>query len=200
MSVFDEGKLRFDFDPAWSVAKYDLNPFYLDRVERLKGLATVTYQEGGQSQERAVELGTLAVDFLGVGPDECVHFIEVKDFRGHRIENKKRMKSNELAHEVARKVRDSLAGSIGAFRNATTPNALAPVASKLLDQSRPVFVILWLEDDLEKDPGRWKEEMHTLSEQIKSRLKWLTTKVLVVSRSTHAARPPALKVTGLPTT
>jgi hypothetical protein len=198
MNTFDEGKLRFEFGDGWSVSKYDGESFYREHVEQLKGPAILKTAGGNTVGEVTVEMGTLAVDFLGVAPDGCAHFIEVKDFRGYRTENKRRMKSGELAHEVARKVRDSLAGSVGAFRNATAPGALGAVATKLTTKSKPVFVILWLEDDLEADVRQWKQELDTLGTEIKRRLRWLTTQILVVSRSTHGARPPALTVTNLP--
>jgi hypothetical protein len=199
VSSFNEGKLRFEFGAGWSVSKYDQHPFYLEHVERLKGPVTVVKTKGGgATQTFEVEMGTLAVDFLGVGPDQYAHFIEVKDFRGYRIENKKRIKSGELAHEVARKVRDSIAGCIGAARNATAPNALGSVATHLANHDRRVFVTLWLEDDLESDPRQWKQELDTIGVEIRRRLKWLTTEVLVISLSTHQTRPPALAVTNLP--
>lgn len=81
MSVtHDEKLLRFSFDDDWRVLKWDEHPSYT----------------GGLSKTS----GTKAVDFLGIHLD-APWFIEVKDFRGYRIENKERISAGDLAQEVA---------------------------------------------------------------------------------------------------
>ena len=88
--TFEEGHLRFRFDDSWYAIKYDEHPDYRERIERLDG--------------------TKAVDFVAVHRDSQLFLIEVKDFRGHRIENQPRLREGELAIEVGQKVRDTVAG------------------------------------------------------------------------------------------
>src|SRR5580692_8886295 len=70
--TFEEGHLRFRFDSSWYAIKYDEHPDYRERIERLDG--------------------TKAVDFVAVHRDSQLFLIEVKDFRGHRIENQPRLR------------------------------------------------------------------------------------------------------------
>ena len=73
-------------------------------------------------------MGTLAgskgTDFVGLHPDYGLLLLEVKDFRGHRIENRQRLRSGELAIEVACKARDTIAALVGAARH-EKPEALS---------------------------------------------------------------------------
>jgi len=66
MTRIEEGDLAFDFGDRWRVFKLDEHRDYRERVGKLEG--------------------TKAVDFLGVLDERELYLIEVKDFRGHRIE------------------------------------------------------------------------------------------------------------------
>lgn len=176
--VFNEGHLRFTFQDAWQVEKYDDHPFYRNRVSRLPE--------------------TKAVDFVGHAPDALYYLIEVKDFRGYRIQNKYRLTTDELATEVAQKVRDSVAGVIGHKREHPAPGTLSTLAERLHQPATTIRVILWLEDDTAHDQRVWRAQLLTITDRIKSYLNWLTTKIFVVSLSTHVDKPPALRVANLP--
>jgi hypothetical protein len=133
-SLIDEGKLRFEFESQWRVARYDgdektapAHAFYQNQVSRLPG--------------------TKAVDFVGILVGEGGYLIEVKDFRGYRVQNKKRLSSRDLAIEVAQKVRDTIAGLVGAVRNETNPSILTESGLLLFKKSETVRIVLWLEDD-----------------------------------------------------
>lgn len=93
--VIDEGSLRFTFPDEWNSIKFDDTNFYRDRLDKLNN--------------------TKAVDILAKY-ENVLHFIEVKDFRQHRIENQQRQTSGELIIEVAQKFRDTVAGLVGAAR------------------------------------------------------------------------------------
>ncbi len=78
-----EGHLRFQFDDSWFAIKYDDHRDYRERIERLDG--------------------TKAVDFVAVYMNAQLFLIEVKDFRGFRIENRERVTDGQLALEVGQK-------------------------------------------------------------------------------------------------
>lgn len=175
MSVeHDEGDLRFVFDDGWKVLKWDAHPAYL----------------GGLQQRE----GTKAVDFVGLYVGEP-WFLEVKDFRGHRIENKSRLTSGELVREVACKVRDTLASMIWACRRAPLDNdELAAFVRPLVTGGKKVPVVLWLEEDRPAAPP----EASALGQAIKKELVWLNPHVIVASRVLAQTAPLAgLTVTSL---
>ncbi|WP_437278244.1 hypothetical protein WME90_44665 [Sorangium sp. So ce375] len=157
--VHDEGKLRFAFDSDWKILKWDDHGAYVGGLQR--------FQE------------TKAVDFFGLYLDEP-YFIEVKDFRGHRIENKVRLSSGELAREVAYKVRDTVAAMVWACdRLPLDRGELRGFVRRILARTKKVPVVLWLEEDRPLEPAI----ASTLGEAIKRELTWLNPRVLVTCRS-----------------
>lgn len=182
MTVIDEGKLRFEFDASWQDAvKWD------DSLAYRKGIGKLP--------------DTKAVDILCRGKGVCCLF-EVKDFREHRIENKNRLSNEELQQEVARKVRDTLAGVLGAARVGAEGERWAAYARMLASQNE-VRVVLWLEEDFAPPPGsgtgeeRWKTRLSVMQNVLKQRLRWLTPHVLVTSQR-ETSRLPGLHVRNLP--
>ena len=176
--IFHEGCLCFTFRDTWQVEKYDDHVFYRNRVSQLPE--------------------TKAVDFVGQASDATNYFIEVKDFRGYRIQNRHRLTTNELALEVARKVRDSVAGLIGYKREQGNVGALGTVADRLHQQATTLRIVLWLEDDGVVNASVWQAQLLTITDSIKRYLKWLTVRVFVISLSTHTNTPPELHVANLP--
>ena len=92
MPTISEGDLTFQFPNDSHVGKYDDWVFYRRQFSKIPG--------------------TKAVDFVCVYGAEC-WLIEVKDYRFHP-----RTKPTNIAHEVAKKVRDTLAGLAASRRNA----------------------------------------------------------------------------------
>ena len=92
MPTISEGDLTFQFPSGSHVGKYDDWAFYRNQFSKIPG--------------------TKAVDFVCVHGTEC-WLIEVKDYRFHP-----RTKPTNIAHEVASKARDTLAGLAAARRNA----------------------------------------------------------------------------------
>jgi hypothetical protein len=175
--TFHEGHLRFRFDDSWFVIKYDEHRDYRERIERLEG--------------------TRAVDFVAVHNDSQLHLIEVKDFRGHRIENQRRLREGELALEVGQKVRDTVAGIVAAHHRGNEEDWGRAVKRLGCDET-PIRVMLWLEQDLPPGPpARRKNQASVLIDALKQRLHWLTSRILVVSLSTGNA-PAGLVVDNLP--
>jgi hypothetical protein len=186
MSQLDESRLRFEFTPDWSVERYDgdeitgatgksnAHSFYRNQVSRLPL--------------------TKAVDFVALFQLENGYLIEVKDFRGYRIQNKKRLTGHELALEVAHKVRDTVAGLVGAWRNESNNTTLTASGQLLFHKTKSLRVVLWLEDDVAVDPSTWREELNTLTTRIQGYLRWLTPRVIVLSGSTYSNKPPGINV------
>lgn len=181
MSVLDEQKLRFAFDDQqWSVVKYDEHRDYRDRIESLNG--------------------TRAVDFIGLQEDgeSVLYWIEVKDFRGYRIQNKSRLSDGELAVEVGTKVRDSLAGVMGAYCSSGNSHEWRPFVKSMWQRNAPIRVLLWLEEDpMPGPPARRQNAAQVQTSLLKQKLRWFTARALVVSQRTGDC-PAGLTVTNLP--
>jgi hypothetical protein len=170
--VHEEGKLRFTFDDDWKILKWDDHGAYHDGLRRFNE--------------------TKAVDFFGLYQG-APHFIEVKDFRQHRIENKERLSTGDLAREVACKVRDTLAGmSWACRREPLDQRELSAFLKPLVNRVEKVPVVLWLEEDRAPSPAI----ASALGEGIRQELLWLNPKVRVTSRA--LAPVAGLVVTSLP--
>jgi hypothetical protein len=181
MPPFDEQHQRFTFDDQkWTVVKYDEHRDYRQKIANLHE--------------------TKAVDFVGLhnGPDGALCWIEVKDFRGYRIQNKRRLSDGELAAEVGQKVRDSVAGIVGAYRTSGQWETWRPFVRAIWRRENAIRVLLWLEEDnLPGPPGRRRNAAQVQTQLLRERLAWLTTRVFVVSR-TLGGCPEGLVVTDLP--
>ena len=168
-TVFQEGRLRFSFGDAWRVEKYDEHRGYRQRLGKLGN--------------------TRAVDFVGCHENKTLFLIEVKDFRGHRIENKDRLHHGMLAQEIAWKARDTLPGLIAAHRARLDGESWEPFVSALTDPACRLSVVLWLEED-RPSRGPWARRRTvargTLTKQLKRKLRWLTTHIAVLERGTTA--------------
>lgn len=172
--TFEEGDLRFVFAEGWEVEKYDESHFYRKHLEKVPG--------------------TKAVDFLAFS-DEQALFLEVKDFRGHRIENVSRISGGDLVDEVAQKVRDTCAALVPRARKNDQDFHLR--TCRLLNPNHLIRIILWLEEDRPLS-RRNKANRGILMKALKRKTVWLTSKVYVVDRSQVAAVPGIEKVESLP--
>ena len=177
MASFDERRLRFNFGDPWRVLKWDREAPYKNVIGKLQH--------------------TMAVDFVALNRDESsLLLVEVKDFRGHRIENKRRLSNGELRLEVAHKVRDTLAGLIAARRSPIYSDQVKDFADALLSKQRKIHVLLWMEQDL---PGPDEEAKTRASEfalELALVLRWLNPRVLVENLRTGSGLP-GLNVTSL---
>lgn len=173
-TIIEENILRFVFGDNWQVRKFDDTSFYRRHFEKLDG--------------------SKAVDFLGLHGRE-LFFIEVKDFRGYRIENKKRLSSHELYLEVGQKVRDSVACLVAAYRH--QPEEWQPFIEGLRNIKHPIKVVLWLEEDSNSQlpPQRQKVHNNIASNALETKLRWLTPRVLVANQQIN--RLPDLSVENL---
>jgi hypothetical protein len=171
--VFLESNLQFDFsDEHWA---------HLLKFDETKDFKLV--------QESVP--GTKGIDFSAIHKTNTLVLIEVKNFRGYRIENKPRMMGGEnpLWLEVAIKMRDSVSIIVGSARSSTYQNAdWAAYLEVLKNQKKQLQVVLWLEQDA---PITRQQQYRSVSEeeifrrQFKRSLKWLTNKVEVIDKSAH---------------
>ncbi len=168
MTIFKESELKFEFSNDWWVVQYD------DLADYRK-------------LSNAIE-GSKAVDFIGVLNDKTLSFIEVKNFREHRIETKPRISGGDdpIELEVAQKVRDTLAGVLAASRHSThLKSEWTKVVGFLKETEKNIEVILWLEEDLppQYSPVLRAKKMQAnggiLVKRLKQKMNWLTNRVFV---------------------
>jgi len=162
MTVIQEGRLRFFFPEEWPVIKYDDCRF---------------------QQQKALKCqNTKAVDILALTETELL-MIEVKDFRGDRIANKKRINNAELAIEFAQKVRDSMASLYGAHRHASIE--LDAFCQYLFSKKiNKVTVILFLEEDRPLPKTKQaKQARLSLMTVIERQLKFLNMRSNIYNRA-----------------
>jgi len=196
MTRIEEGNLAFEFGERWSVFKLDEHRDYRGRIGKLTE--------------------TKAVDFIGILDDNTLYFIEVKDFRNHRIANKDRLLKGKMPDcqliegkcqlikgelplpiELAQKVRDSVACIIGAYQSSSNPAHWTPYAKLLCQKEKQIKVILWLERDLPSHPSLIKKTRAFLKANVfKQQLRWLTSHVRV--ENMEEQRLPDVKVSQLP--
>jgi hypothetical protein len=184
VTVLVEGALRFEFGASWKhVMKYDAEPLYREGIEGLKGRAACDLCQGQLSCERCHHKPTIdsrAVDIVGSRGGD-LYFIEIKDFRRRGAP-----KPAALATEVARKVRDTLAGLIGALHGRSAA-ALRPLIVPVVE--RPPRIILWLEEDMDARRIEQRGDPALIMRgELKKRLHWLSGHVWVVNLPSQATR------------
>lgn len=114
-------------------------------------------------------------DFLCISSNITL-FLEIKDFRNHRIENISRLKNNgeDICTEVGCKVKDTVSGVIGGARNSTNEKQdWTSISHQLINERKPIWVVLWLEED-QKTRQRAKAGASIYTNKLKTKLKWLT--------------------------
>lgn len=175
VKTFDEENLRFRFGDRWQVEKWDTCAVYTGGVGKLSGELT-DKKQGTLRRE-----GTKAVDFVGILDEEKLFLFEVKDFRGHHLENKSRQ-VNELPLEIGLKVRDTLAGLTGAYARTGGAAWVEQYGGLLLGRQHQVHVVAWIADDrlrpMEPRGKRAARDSERYA-KIKQKLAWLTPRVRV---------------------
>lgn len=163
-----EGYLSFAFDDTWHAVKWDGHDAHQNGIQKVHGFK--------------------AVDFCGVRA-RALFLIEVKDFRGHRIENKPRLdpeSPESLADEVAKKACSTIAGLVCARRTRTSEEDLwRPFGDGLADPRAALWVILWLEEDLQAKASL----RMVVADKLRQKLKWLTPKIAVVDARSSSYLP-----------
>jgi len=182
-----EGHLEFTFDDTWTVI--------------LKWDDTPSYKHGLRDQ---VE-GSKAVDFACLRGGD-VFLIEAKDYRGseHDPATKKKLRDGgeDLVSAVACKVRDTVAGLVGAARLARDDDATA-LAQALAARRSAVVAVMWIEHAA--PPATVKPKVQALrnkarggveSDRLQAAVRWLGARALICSRA-DANHIPGLDVRSL---
>lgn len=174
-TVYEEGTLRFEFDESWTVLEYD-DTLECKRVQECTEAKRVDFLGRVQSRD----------------PQPILYLMEVKDFRGHRIENKPRIQQGTLALEVIQEVRDTVAGVIAAARTSSDNRSWTSMAQLLSARESQVKIVLWRERDQPRGAAtdlrqryrrmRRSTELGVLAESLKSRSRWLTPRAFVVDQ------------------
>ena len=179
MISITEGKLIFTFPKNWEVIKYDESHFFKNHIRKSQG--------------------SKAVDILALS-DNGLFLIEIKDFRGYRIENKKSIRNDEILNEVVQKVRDTIMGLYAAYRQ--TNEELAPFYrylcttskySMLARHQRKIIVVWFLEQDIQSN---FEFSLISLKIKLKNQLKFLNINCLVHNKKTYASKPLGWDVKG----
>jgi hypothetical protein len=181
----DEENLRFVFDDHWQVVRLDQCDFFRENLMPLQL--------------------TKSVDFLGLYRNNAAYLVEVKDYRGSRIElkNDEKMHAGDTLYlQVARKVKDSVACLVGAARMRQD----APwrgCANRMLAGGGCLRVVFWLEFNLGHKrryrhaahrEADMKAEASTREKQLKQALSWLTRHVAVANQQVDPAVLPGTTV------
>jgi len=155
-------KLIFSFPDDWSVCKFDENNFYRKRVEKLDGMK--------------------AVDIL-VKNELELKFIEIKDFREHRIENTQRQRNGELLIEVAKKFVNTISALHGAYR--WSIEDLEPFYTSIISSAeQKIELILFIErDDEDRRLKKQKLTLVDLQQKLKKYLYAYKVKCKVYDRN-----------------
>jgi hypothetical protein len=125
-------------------------------------------------------MASSSVDLLGLH-GEIPYLIEVKDFLGFSIENKRRQ-TRGLPLEIGLKARDTLAGVVGLVSLGNPPELPKRWLRAVRDSARPVHVVAWVAEDLAR-PGELAHKRKVREQErlsvLKQRLAWLTRRVWV---------------------
>jgi len=187
-----EGALRLIGADGWQLLKWDESTYFRQGIGKLCG----------ELEGRAE--GTKAVDVVALFAERQLYLIELKDFRGHRIENKERQ-IRELPLEIALKVRDTLAGLVGQVAlGVEVLDASGAELRALLPVQVPVRVIACVAEDPARDARKSRVIASERLQRLKQRLSWLTHKVWLTGpegvtsvaeglRAEHVGRPPGSK-------
>lgn len=175
-TVFEESGLRFTFDEQWRVFQYDTCPHFLHRMQETRGSA--------------------AVDFIGLH-GKALYLFEVKNLRHTEWQTPEKIEG------IARKVRDTVAGAVGAARLKASPVETWPEVVRCLTTApaaggpkEAVHVLAWIELPRLSSLGKTKGDYQ---KSLSKKLRWLNADVLLLnSHDPEALRIPGLSVTRLP--
>ena len=180
-----EEDLDFAFDASWRVCSHwDKEPVRLALLSQASG--------------------SRGVDLVGLreGPKGSLYLIEVKDYRTSEKERSTRKKladeGDPLADIVAGKVRDTVAGLVGAARVERDQIWRACVEALV---KREVWVVLWIEHaavDVSSSVQGKRGKVRALPpiENLKKRCRWLSARVAIDSRGHDGL--PGVTVTSIP--
>lgn len=187
MKTIKEQNVLFIFDDDWACEKWDDHDVYRDGIAKLQG--------------------SQAVDFIGIR-GENLYLIEVKDFRGHYIENKG--KTSEWSNEIAWKIRDTIAAMVGAAVSRPSQDDIIARCVEVIEKhdADKIHVIACIIEDSKKysldrrkrkiQLGEERKTSEQWREALRKRLRWLTRKVSHSNPFLEGQDLPGVQVQRLP--
>jgi len=168
---------KFIFGEDWTVIYYD--------------------EEKGFKKLKDTVDGTKDVDIIALDNQQRLFLMEITDLRGHGIQNREKIRTGEMVLEIAQKVRDTIPSLISANIHSPIIDKWKPFIKALINREEPIRVIFWLEEDRHIPPPqekRRKNEKNIFMDNLKRKLKWLTSRVLVVDQGTYEKCIPEIQV------
>lgn len=133
--------------------------------------------------------GTKGLDLIGLAGNQLL-LGEAKNFRGHRIENKRKLRRGTLYLQTAHKLRDTLAGLVAISRG---NSQVAPISREALDRllsgdRERVVVFLYLDEDPSTSPNKFhrsrrKQQLDIHLKSLKSHTTWFPARKIVIDRN-----------------
>ena len=187
--MIEESRLKFEFPDRSRAVKFDNTDFYRKYINKAPN--------------------TKGIDFL-VDDKKRLVFLEVKNCKGDESNNNWRVVPNNRKHdtskttvtvedrdsldiEVAEKVRQTIAALVGVQSLKNTRKAAeeisifaeALMSEKILDDSKEILVILFLEGDFGCQTRSKKAIMKGLQDSLNVKMQWLKCRVSVVDSDTY---------------
>ena len=187
--MIEESRLKFEFPDRSRAVKFDNTDFYRKYFNKAPN--------------------TKGIDFL-VDDKKRLVFLEVKNCKGDESNNNWRVVPNNRKHdtskttvtvedrdsldiEVAEKVRQTIAALVGVQSLKNTRKAAeeisifaeALMSEKILDDSKEILVILFLEGDFGCQTRSKKAIMKGLQDSLNVKMQWLKCRVSVVDSDTY---------------
>lgn len=132
--------------------------------------------------------GTKGLDVVGTSGTQVV-LGEVKNFRGHRIENKAKLQKGRLYVQVAEKLRDTVAGLLAIARGGSqmAPTSQSILEGLLAEQDRRAVVFLYVDEDSSTAGNRFqknrrKQELDVHLKALKRSTSWFPARKIVFDR------------------
>jgi hypothetical protein len=137
--------------------------------------------------------GTKGLDLIGISGHQLL-LGEAKNFRGHRIQNKKKIGQGTLYVQTAHKLKDTLAGLVAISRGNSHAR---PVSRKALDQllsgdGKRVIVFLYVDEDAPTSQStfhrqRRKQQLDVHLKGLKNATTWFPARKFVFDRNSIPA-------------
>lgn len=180
-TIINVDGLEFTFSEEWSALAYDETPEHRRNPNQ--------------------DIIANAVDLVAARSGTGICFIEVKDYRTNPGQDRAKLMDGSLETKVAKKVRDTIAGTVGFSKTSSVPQRFTPLAAALSAQDTALKIVLWIESDLRfLSQHRQKQRASTFEKRLKQRLSWATNRVLVCNRDIVTAILPGITVRDTPTT
>ena len=194
MYKFKESGLEFEFNQKYwgKVIQFDTDSNYIN-MQKIGN-----YEYNDAKKGKISFCGVKGVDFLGINQNSLV-FIEVKNYNNNLSSKKLNNGADQLITEVALKIKDTIAGIVGAQINSTNDVKYWKTAFDYLKNNEKNKIILWLElkskilSSKNRTINKAKRDMVSLNLDFKKKfaikMKWFQptkSNILILNLSTYS--------------